>query len=55
MSITNYAGIAQRTAAVAAPAKKVPVAPHLLPNVAGQVGAVGVKSGIVNSQMSKRK
>ncbi len=54
MSITNLAGTAPRTAAVAAPAKKVPIAPHLLPNAAGQVGTVGVKTGIIKSAQAKR-
>lgn len=53
MSITTLAATSPRTSAIAAKAPKI--APHLLPNKAGQVGPVSTKSGIVNSQMSKRK
>lgn len=53
MGTTTLAATAPRTAAVAAPAKKLPIAPHMLPNAAGQVGPIGVKSGIVGSLMKK--
>lgn len=52
MSVTTLAATSPRTAAIAAPAK--PIAAHMLPNRAGQVGGVGVKGGIINNALGKR-
>jgi hypothetical protein len=55
MSTTTLAATGPRTSAIAAKAKPAKIAPHLLPNKAGQVGVVGVKSGIVNSAMGRKR
>ena len=64
MSVTTLAGTSPRTSVYAAPAKprpaipatpRVPPAPHTMPNKAGQVGPVSMKTGIVNTGARKAK
>ncbi len=63
-TVGSYASVAQRTPAAAQPAlarapglarprKPILVAPQNMPNKAGQVGPVGVKSGIINAGLMK--
>ncbi len=53
MSMTTLASTGPRNAAVAMPAKKMPIAPHMMPNRAGQVAPAKL-TGIVNSAMSMK-
>lgn len=54
MSVTTLASTSPRTAAIAAPMKRAPIQPEMLPNRAGQVGGVGIKGGIINNALGKR-
>lgn len=59
MSMTTLASTNPRTAAVAGPNRaaavpKAKIAPHLLPNKAGQIGPVRIGRGIVNAGTSGR-
>jgi hypothetical protein len=56
MALTTLAATAPRTNAIAPQGMKrrLPIAPHVLPNKAGQVGP-HAKGGIVNNAMLKRK
>ena len=56
MALTTLAGTAPRTPMLAMPVrkKKVPVASHLLPNTAGQVGNITVGNGIINTGLGRK-
>jgi hypothetical protein len=56
MAMTMLAGTYPRTPEMAMPARKkrAPIAPHLLPNTAGQVGNIMVGNGIINTGLGRK-